>query len=170
LFIYNKTGYWGEEIYRLGVVYVLPSGKLYPVKGVQDFYDNQISTSTGTIDFRATFENNDHVLIPGDFVKVKVYSNVKQDVLVVPQEFTLQDSKGKYVFVMDENNIVQTRYFKESGQHDGYWIIKDGLDEGDKFITTNLTKLMPKQKVKLAEQKTQEEVQKEEARTQGDNK
>ncbi|MBQ8635055.1 efflux RND transporter periplasmic adaptor subunit [bacterium] len=130
---------------------VLPSGQLYPIKGVQDFYDNQISTTTGTIDFRATFDNPDHVLIPGDFVKVKVYSNIKQDVLIIPQEYTLQDSKGRYVYTMDENNIVQARYFKDAGQYENYWIVKDGLEEGEKFISTNLTKLMPKQKVRTAE-------------------
>ena len=137
---------------------VLPSGKLYPIKGVQDFSDNQISTTTGTIDFRATFKNDDNILIPGDFVKVKVYSNVKQNVLTVPQEFTLQDSKGRYVYVVDENDVVQTRYFKDNGQFENSWIIKDGLEEGDKFISTNLTKLMPKAKVKVVQaQETKEE-------------
>ncbi|MBQ4647476.1 MAG: efflux RND transporter periplasmic adaptor subunit [Candidatus Gastranaerophilales bacterium] len=135
---------------------VLPSGQLYPIQGVQDFFDNQISPTTGTIDFRATFKNDDHILIPGDFVKVKVYSNIKQNVLTVPQEFTLQDSKGKYVYVADENNIVQTRYFKDAGQHENNWIIKDGLNEGDKFITTNLTKLMPKMKVKIAQEEAKQ--------------
>ena len=137
---------------------VLPSGKLYPIKGVQDFSDNQISTTTGTIDFRATFKNDDNILIPGDFVKVKVYSNVKQNVLTVPQEFTLQDSKGRYVYVVDENDLVQVRYFKDNGQFENSWIIKDGLEEGDKFISTNLTKLMPKAKVKVVQaQETKEE-------------
>ena len=144
----------GAELAKVDVV--LPSGKLYPVKGVQDFWDNQISTSTGTIDFRATFKNDDHILIPGDFVKVKVYSNVKQNVLTVPQEFTLQDSKGKYVYVVDENNIVQTKYFKDNGQHENYWIIKEGLKEGDKFISTNLTKIMPKMTVKIMQQEAQQ--------------
>ena len=129
---------------------ILPSGKVYPIKGVQDFWDNQISMTTGTIDFRATFQNDDHILIPGDFVKVKVYSNVKQKVLLLPQEFTLQDSKGRYVYVVDENNIVQVRYFKDSGQYENYWIIKDGLKLGDDYVATNLTKLMPKMKVKIA--------------------
>jgi len=154
----------GAELAKVEVV--LPSGETYPIKGVQDFYDNQISTTTGTIDFRATFENDDHILIPGDFVKVKVYSNVKQNVLTIPQEYTLQDSKGRYVYVVDENDIVQTRYFKDAGQYENSWIIKDGLDEGDKFISTNLTKLMPKAKVKIAQ--PQEQQAKEENK--GDNK
>lgn len=147
----------GSQLAKVDVV--LPSGETYHVKGVQDFYDNQISTSTGTIDFRATFENDDHVLIPGDFVKVKVYSNIKQNVLTIPQEFALQDSKGKYVYVVDENNIVQTRYFKDAGQHENLWIVKEGLEEGDKFVSTGLNKLMPKMQVKIAqpqEQKAQE--------------
>ncbi len=157
----------GAELAKVDVV--LPSGQLYPIKGVQDFFDNQISTSTGTIDFRATFKNDDHILIPGDFVKVKVYSNVKQNVITVPQEYVLQDSKGRYVYVVDENNIVQTRYFKDAGPYENYWIIKDGLKEGDKFITTNLTKLMPKQKVRVIEAQKEEKTQETKA-VEGDKK
>ena len=158
----------GAQLAKVDVV--LPSGQTYPVKGVQDFFDNQISTSTGTIDFRATFKNDDHVLIPGDFVKVKVYSNVKQDVLTVPQEYTLQDSKGRFVYVVDENNLVQTRYFKDNGQHENYWIIKDGLKEGDKFVTTGLTKLMPKQKVKIVETQAPQDQKAQNEAQEGDNK
>ena len=141
----------GEKPIKVDVI--LPNGTVYPVKGIQDFWDNQISTSTGTMDFRATFENNDHVLIPGDFVKVKVYSNQKNNVLVVPQEVVLQDSKGRYVYVADENNIVQTKYFKDAGQYENYWIIKEGLKKGDKYIATNLTKLTPKMPVKIQQNK-----------------
>ena len=128
---------------------ILPDGTIYPIKGVQDFWDNQISTTTGTMDFRATFKNDDQVLIPGDFVKVKVYSNKKNDVLVVPQDMTLQDSKGRYVYTVGEDNTVQTKYFKDAGQYENYWVIKEGLNKGDKFISTSLTKLMPKMPVKV---------------------
>lgn len=135
----------------IDVEIVLPNGSTYPIKGTQDFFDNQISTTTGTMDFRATFNNDDNILVPGDFVKVKVFSNKKNDILIIPQEFVLQDSKGKYVYTVDENNTVQVKYFKDAGQYQNYWIIKDGLKEGDKFIATNITKLMPKQTVKIIE-------------------
>ena len=136
---------------------VLPNGTLYPVKGVQDFWDNQISTTTGTIDFRATFQNDNHILIPGDFVKVRVYSNKKMNALVIPQDYVLQDAKGKYVLVADENNLVQLRYFKDNGQYEKYWVIKDGLKKGDKYIITNLRSLMPNAKVKIEQQQAQED-------------
>lgn len=144
----------GQKDIKVDVI--LPSGRVYPIKGVQDFFDNQISTSTGTIDFRATFNNDENVLIPGDFVKVKVYSNRKQTALVVPQEFTLQDSKGKYVYIIDEKNLAQPKYFKEKGQYENYWIVEEGLNKEDKFISTNLTKLMPKMPVRVAEEQQQE--------------
>ncbi len=138
----------GTESVKVDVI--LPSGKVYPIKGVQDFWDNQISISTGTIDFRATFNNADNILIPGDFVKVKVYSNKKNNVLVVPQDIVLQDTKGKYVYVVSKDNTAEVRYFKDNGQYENYWIIKEGLNKGDKFIATNITKLMPKMPVKIA--------------------
>ena len=101
------------------------------------------------MDFRATFSNDENILIPGDFVKVKVYSNQKNNVLVVPQDIVLQDTRGRFVYVVDEEGLVQARYFKDNGQYENYWIIKDGLKKGDKYITTNLTKLMPRMKVNI---------------------
>ncbi len=138
----------GSDPVRVDVI--LPSGKIYPIKGVQDFWDNQISTTTGTIDFRATFANNDNVLIPGDFVKVKVYSNQKTNALLIPQNFVLQDSKGRYVFAVDKDNTVIQKYFKDNGQYENYWIIQEGLTKDDEFIASSLTRLMPKMPVKLA--------------------
>lgn len=135
---------------------ILPSGNVYPIKGVQDFWDNQISTTTGTMDFRATFANDENVLIPGDFVKVKVYSNQKINALLVPQEFVQQDSKGKYVYVVDKDNAVATKYFKDNGQYENYWIVESGLQKGDKYICTSITKLMPKMPVKVLKEEAQE--------------
>ena len=136
----------GSEPIKVEVI--LPSGQTYPIKGVQDFWDNQISNTTGTLDFRATFKNDENILIPGDFVKVKVYSNQKNNVLVVPMEFALQDSTGRYVYVVDKDNTVQQKYFKDNGQYEKYWIIESGLTKDDKYISTNITKIMPKMKVK----------------------
>ena len=138
---------------------ILPDNTIYPRKGVQDFLDNQISTSTGTIDFRATFENPDNTLIPGDFVKVKVYSNQVTRALLVPQELTLQDNKGRYVYTVDDKNLVSQKYFTDNGQYENYWIIKDGLTKEDKFISTNLTKLMLKIPVKIVSQQEKQEQQ-----------
>ncbi len=135
---------------------ILSNGKVYPIKGVQDFFDNQISTTTGTIDFRATVDNSSNELIPGDFVKVKVYSNKINQAALVPQELTLQDSKGRYVYTINDKGLVTPKYFEDKGQYENYWIIKSGLEVGDKYITTGITSLMPNMKVKVAETPTAE--------------
>lgn len=138
---------------------IMSNGKTYNVKGVQDFFDNQISTTTGTIDFRATVDNSNNELIPGDFVKVKAYSNKVNQVALVPQEMTLQDSKGKYIFAVNEvkgKYLAVPKYFEDNGQWENYWIVKEGLNIGDKYITTGITSLMPNMEVKMAETPTQE--------------
>ncbi len=144
----------GQEPVKVELI--LSNGSLYPIKGVQDFWDNQISTSTGTLDFRATFKNDDNILIPGDFVKVKIYSNQKISALLIPQEYVLQDSNGRYVFVV-ENNTVAQKYFKDNGQYENYWIVQSGINKDDKFISTMLTKLSPKMPVKVAAMENKEQ-------------
>ena len=52
---------------------VLPDGTTYEHFGAEDFFGNEISQTTGSIPLRATFKNPEHILIPGDFVKVKIY-------------------------------------------------------------------------------------------------
>ena len=140
----------GEPSVKVDIV--LSNGKVYPIKATQDFFDNQISTTTGTIDFRATADNSDNELIPGDFVKVKVYSNKVNKVALVPQEMTLQDAKGRYVYTINEKGLATPKYFEDNGQWENYWIIKSGLEVGDEYIATGITSLMPNMPVKTSEQ------------------
>ena len=137
----------------LSVDIILPNNEIYSKKGVQDFLDNQVSTTTGTIDFRATFDNSDNALIPGDFVKVLVYSNKVINAPVVPQNLSLQDSKGRYVYIINEKGLAEQKYFEDMGQYKNqdmnYWIVKNGLNKGDKYISTSITKLMPNMKVEV---------------------
>lgn len=148
----RNLGFLPKKGEKINVEVILSNEKVYPIKGVQDFFDNQISTTHGTIDFRATFENPDNMLISGDFVKVKVYSNQKEKALVVPQDIVMQDAKGKYVYVVAQDETVQPKHFKEKGQYGKYWIVQSGLEKDEKFIATNITKIMPKQKVKIQEE------------------
>ncbi|MBR1617595.1 efflux RND transporter periplasmic adaptor subunit [bacterium] len=130
---------------------ILSNGKTYPLKGTQDFLDNQISTTTGTIDFRATIDNPENDLIPGDFVKVKVYSNKKNTYNVIEQDLTLQDARGRYVYTVNSDNQAIPVYFTDDGQYEHYWIIKEGINKGDKYVSTNITKLMPNMTVKISD-------------------
>lgn len=141
----------------ISVEITLPDGTIYEHKGVADFWDNQISQSTGTIALRATFENPDNKLISGDFVKVRVFSNKVQKKIAVPQSAVLQDSEGRYVYVVDEKSTAQKKYIKTAYEHDKYWIVTEGLNVGDKYISEGVVKVMATRPVKVVEPQGKQE-------------
>lgn len=125
------------------------SGQLYDKFGVQDFADNKVNQSAGTVMLRATFPNPNGKLLHGEFVKVKIYANNPVKVPVVPMTAVLSNQEGKYVYKLDKDNIPWITYIKTGNQTDNNWIITDGLNPGDKIITEGLIKVSPGKKVKI---------------------
>lgn len=124
-------------------------GKKYALDGIQDFQDNKIEQSTGTVTLRATFENPNDELLHGDFVNVKLYSNNKVSIPVVPQTAVQENQAGKYVYKIDEQSIPQLVYIKTDGQTNKNWIVTEGISVGDKIVTDGLQKIIPGQKVNV---------------------
>ena len=133
------------------VEFTFSSGQKYPIKGVQDFYDNCIDESTGTITLRATFPNPESVLLQGDFGKIKIYSNKDDEMPIVPQTATMENQEGLYVYVMDEENNPRLTYIKTMGQVGTSWVVSDGVKAGDKIITTGMQKVIPGSPVRVVE-------------------
>ncbi len=134
----------------------LPDGTVYKHEGDEDFFGNEISQTTGSISLRATFKNPEHTLVPGDFVKVKIFSNTKHKKLIVPQAAVLQDSTGRYVYTLaDGNKAVQT-YIQTEGEYDKYFIVKEGLKEGDTFVSDGVVNVMNGMEVRIAEKQPEE--------------
>lgn len=132
------------------VDFIFSTGQKYELKGVQDFHDNKIDETTGTITLRATFPNPDDALIQGDFGKVIIYSKEKANTPVVPQSATMENQEGRYLYILDENNLPRMVYIKTSGQtSDGMWIISEGVKAGDKIITSGLQKVVPGKPVNI---------------------
>lgn len=136
---------------------IMSNGSKYPLKGVQDFQDNKVDTSTGTVTMRATFENPDNALIHGEFVTVKLYANKPVNVPVAPVTAVLENQAGKYVYKLDEQDLPQLVYVKTGEQVGHNWIITEGLQKGDRIITEGLQKVTPGKSVKIV---SDEEMQK----------
>lgn len=130
-----------------------PTGDKYELSGIQDFHDNNVDETTGTITMRATFPNPKGQLMNGEYVKVYVYSNKTINVPVVPQTAVLENPQGKYVYKM-VNDIPQIAFIKTSGQYKNYWIVESGISAGDKIITGGLQKVIPDQAVKVVDKDT----------------
>jgi len=129
---------------------VFPNGEKYSLAGIQDFHDNNIDPTTGTITMRATFQNPDGKLINGEFVKVTVYSNNPVNVPIVPQTAVMENPQGKYVYVLS-GDMPQIKLIKTSTQYKDFWIVDDGLKKGDKVITGGLQKVIPDKPVKVVD-------------------
>lgn len=134
------------------VEFIFSSGQKYKYKGVQDFHDNKIDESTGTITMRGTFPNPDDELIHGDFGKIIIYSKEKDSTPVIPQTATLENQEGRYVFILDEDNLPKMSYIKTMGQtDDDKWIIQSGVKAGDRILTSGLQKVVPGNPVRIVQ-------------------
>lgn len=132
------------------VEYTFSSGYKYEFKGVQDFHDNKIDESTGTITLRATFPNPKDQLIQGDYGKITIYSRLKDNVPVVTQSATMENQEGRFVYILDNKDLPRMKYIKTGGQtSDGKWIISEGVKPGDRVVTTGIQSVIPGRPVKI---------------------
>ncbi|MGG7055343.1 efflux RND transporter periplasmic adaptor subunit [Nitrosomonas sp. ANs5] len=135
-------GYLTEQNVQL-VQVILPDGSEYPLSGKINFAASYIDPVLGTQQLRATFENPDKRLLPGQFVRVRIKTGEYQNVFVVPQPAVLASDLGKYVYVVNEQNEATIRSV-QAGEWTGRdWVILDGLMSGDRVIVDNLIKLQP---------------------------
>lgn len=138
------------------VEFIFSSGQKYKFKGVQDFHDNQIDETTGTITMRATFPNPDGALIQGDFGRVIIYSKSKDDVPVVPQTATMENQEGRFVYILDKDELPRMSYIKTMGEENGMWIVSSGVKAGDRIVTSGLQKVVPGSPVRIVQTAVQD--------------
>lgn len=118
-------------------------GEKYELTGTQDFLDNKVDQTTGTVTLRATFQNPNNKLLHGEFVNVRLFANNPVKVPIVPIVAVQENQEGKYVYVLDEKGLPKLTYIKTQGQSGDNWIVKDGLKQGDKVIVEGILKVTP---------------------------
>jgi len=103
--------------------------------GTLTVIDNQINPATGTINYKATFGNEDEVLWPGRFVNVRVEVDVRRNVVAVPVTAVQQGPDGPYAFAIGQDRVVQKRPIKVGVLDKTMAVIDDGLQPGDLVVT-----------------------------------
>ena len=112
-------------------------------RGELTFIDNAVDPSTGTITARATIQNKDFKLLPGQYVRARVLIREQPDTLMVPQVAVGSSQLGKYLYVIGDGSKVEMRQVT-LGPIDGEKVaILDGIQAHDKVITGNLQKIGP---------------------------
>jgi membrane fusion protein, multidrug efflux system len=123
------------------VAIVLADGSIYPDTGRIFFRDANYSSQTGTFLLRATFENPEGTLRPGQFVRVQVKGAIRPDAILVPQTAVLQGAAGFFVWVVDQDGKAQTRPVEVGDWQGDNWFIFKGLSAGDRVITDGIIRL-----------------------------
>jgi membrane fusion protein, multidrug efflux system len=121
----------------------LPGSDKPRYHGNLSFLDNAISQSTGTIVARATLDNADLTLMPGQYVRIRLHVGEQADALLVPQVALGSSQLGKYVYVVGEGNKVEQKLVSV-GHNDGeFATVLTGVAESDQVIVGNLQKIFP---------------------------
>jgi RND family efflux transporter MFP subunit len=118
----------------------------YPHRGKLDYVAPNVDPSTGTLAARATLENGDRALLPGYFVRVRVPSKPRPG-LLVPDVALGSDQSGRYVLVVNKDNVVEQRKV-EPGQLVGELrVIEKGLTKDDRVVVGGIMRAIPGEKV-----------------------
>jgi RND family efflux transporter MFP subunit len=118
----------------------------YPHKGKLDYVAPNVDPSTGTLAARASLENGGRVLLPGYFVRVRVPARTRP-ALLVPDDALGSDQGGRYVLVVNKDNVVEQRKV-EPGQLVGdLRVIETGLAKDDRVVVGGIMRAIPGEKV-----------------------
>lgn len=125
----------------------LSDGTVVNKKGRINFIAPFIDPSTGTISYRAIIDNRDNLLLPGQFVHIKVKGMEWKNVLYVPQKTLLTGDKGKFVYSIEANNTVSAKPVVATQWIGDNVLIESGVEIGDKIAADGLAQLHPGSKI-----------------------
>ena len=129
------------------VTVTLADGREYPHKGLVDFADPQVDPQTGTFSVRAEMPNQDRELLPGQFTRVKMLLDVRENAIVAPSRALEIEKGGAYIFVVRPDSIVERRYVEIGPELENNTVIERGLGKGEKIVVEGFHKLNPGMKV-----------------------
>lgn len=111
------------------------------------FTDNEVNTETATIAVYAEYKNDQDLLIPGNYVDIRIGEKQQQLAVLVPQAALAQDQHGNYVFTVNEDGIAEQKRVELGDVYEDKQIVLDGLSSDDKVIIQGLQKVREGQKV-----------------------
>lgn len=126
---------------RLAISIGLADEDGYPHAGTVNFVDNRVDPNTGTIWMRGVFENAARLIPPGLFTRIRFPLGTPYRAVLVAEQALGTDQEQKFIYVVDDNNVVSYRAVKVGQLHDGLRVIKDGLRPGEKVVVGGLQRV-----------------------------
>jgi multidrug efflux system membrane fusion protein len=122
-------------------------GLVKPEVGKLAFVDNAADPQTGTVQFKASFENPDNTLWPGLFVDVTLTLGTRPNSVVVPSAALQSGQEGQYVYVVTPDKKAELRWVKVAMQDEGEAVIESGLEGGETVVLEGQLRLASGTKV-----------------------
>jgi multidrug efflux system membrane fusion protein len=124
-------------------------GQPAPVRGELTFVNNTVDVATGTIQLKATFQNTENALWPGQFVNVALTLTTQPGALVVPSQAIQRGQQGPYVFVVKPDLTVEQRIVQPGMVTGRDVVITKGLAPGERVVTDGQLRLVPGARVEI---------------------
>ena len=143
----RRLGISQEELKQYPIEVGLQTDQGYPYRGTLNYVSPTIERATGTLAMRAILPNRDQVLVPGNFVRVRVGAADEQDSLLVPDAALGTDQGGRYLLVLDKENVVEQRKITIGPKVGDLRVIESGLKPDDRIVVAGILRAVPGQKV-----------------------
>jgi len=148
-FIQNKDGKTLQERIE-GIPKVkleLANGSIYEQEGKIETINSQINENTGSISFRAVFDNPARILTNGNSGRVLI-PEVYENAVVVPQESTFEQQGSILVLKMAKGDTVASSKIKIKDKVDNLYVVESGVEKGDSIVAKGVNKIRPNTKIK----------------------
>jgi RND family efflux transporter MFP subunit len=143
----KRRGLTSSDLTQFPIEVGLQTESGYPHKGKLDYAAPTINQSTGTLAVRGVLPNADRILLPGYYVRVRVPFDQQQNALLVPDEALGSDQSGRYVLVVNGDNVVEQRKVQAGPAEGNLRVIESGLKADDRVVIAGLLRAIPGQKV-----------------------
>ncbi len=118
----------------------LANYKLFKNEGVVSAIESDFNNSTGTIPFRATFNNSDQLLRHGQTGNI-LWPSELNDALIIPQKATFEVLDKKFVFIVEEDGTIRSKEILVKAEMDHLYVVEKGLKLEDRILIEGLRKV-----------------------------
>ncbi len=141
-----KMGMTSNDVNKIPVEVGLQTDTGFPYKGHLDYAAPTLTSGTGTLAVRGIISNPNAALLPGYYVRVRV-PGPGQERLLVPDVAIGSDQGGRYVLVLNADNVIAQRKITPGQLVGPMRVVLDGLKPDDRVVVDGLLRAIPGQKV-----------------------
>ncbi|MHC4130889.1 MAG: efflux RND transporter periplasmic adaptor subunit [Planctomycetota bacterium] len=115
----------------------------YQYEGIIDYIDNKVDPSTGTVEMRGVLPNENLLFYPGMFVNIRIPETTETPSLLVDEKAISTDLGGKFLLIVDDQNIVERRYVKLSQLYEQMRVIEEGIQPQERYVVNGIQRARP---------------------------